>query len=59
VNPLWLHLAGVITVILMLTFVAIWIWAWNARHALTFARLARLPLADESVGATHMQDAKS
>ncbi|HET7065381.1 MAG TPA: cbb3-type cytochrome c oxidase subunit 3 [Rudaea sp.] len=58
-NPLWLHLAGVITVILMLTFVGIWIWAWNARHAPTFARLARLPLADESVSARHVQDAKS
>jgi cytochrome c oxidase cbb3-type subunit 4 len=59
VNPLWLHLAGVLTVIIMLTFIGIWIWAWNARHAPTFAQLARLPLADEAVGAMHAKDSTS
>ncbi|HEX7112582.1 MAG TPA: cbb3-type cytochrome c oxidase subunit 3 [Mizugakiibacter sp.] len=47
-SPLWGHLEGVITVILMLTFLGIWIWAWSARHKPTFDRLARLPLEGDA-----------
>ncbi len=47
-NPLWGHLAGVITVILMLVFIGIWIWAWLPYHRPTFDALARLPMEDES-----------
>lgn len=46
-SPFWGQLAGVITVVLMVTFIGIWIWAWRPRHRQTFDRLARLPLADE------------
>ncbi len=46
-NPLWGHAAGVITVILMLTFIGIWIWAWRKKHKPVFDRLARLPLEDD------------
>lgn len=55
-NPIWGHLAGVITVILMLTFVGIWIWAWNARHERVFDRLARLPLEGDAVGNDEKDD---
>jgi cytochrome c oxidase cbb3-type subunit 4 len=46
-NPLWGHFAGVITVILMLTFIGIWIWVWSARHKRKYDALARLPMEDE------------
>lgn len=46
-NPLWGHAAGVITVILMLTFIGIWIWAWRKKHKRVFDRMARLPLEDD------------
>lgn len=45
-NPIWLDVIGASTLMLMLTFVGIWIWAWNGRHLATFARLARVPMAD-------------
>ena len=46
-NPLWGHAAGVITVILMLTFIGIWIWAWRKKHKKVFDRMAQLPLEDD------------
>ena len=46
-SALWANVIGVFTLLTMLTFLGIWIWAWNARHAATFARLARLPLNGE------------
>lgn len=45
-SPFWGNLAGVITVVLMVTFIAIWIWVWNARHKLKYDALARLPMDD-------------
>ncbi len=45
-NSIWGHVIGVFTVISMLTFIGIWIWAWNGRHKPVFDRLARLPLED-------------
>lgn len=47
-NPLWGHAAGVITVVLMATFIGIWIWAWRKKHKTVFDRMARLPLEDDS-----------
>ncbi|WP_062536235.1 cbb3-type cytochrome oxidase subunit 3 [Mizugakiibacter sediminis] len=47
-SPLWGHLEGAITVVLMLTFLGIWVWAWSARHKATFDRLARLPLEGDA-----------
>ena len=41
-------LSGVITIILMVVFVAIWFWAWRPRHRKTFDELAELPLEDLS-----------
>ena len=45
-NPAWGHVAGVVTLILLATFVGIWIWAWRKRHRATFDALSRLPMQD-------------
>jgi len=31
-HPLWGQLAGMVTLVTMLSFIGIWIWVWNARH---------------------------
>jgi cytochrome c oxidase cbb3-type subunit 4 len=46
-NEMWGHLIGLVIVLLMLTFIAVWIWAWLPFHKKTFDALARLPLHDE------------
>ncbi|HET7662584.1 MAG TPA: cbb3-type cytochrome c oxidase subunit 3 [Rhodanobacteraceae bacterium] len=51
-NPIWGHVVGVITVILMSTFLGIWYWAWRKSHKPTFSRLAALPMEDELEGHT-------
>ena len=48
-NTVWGHLIGVVIVLIMLTFIAVWIWAWLPFHKKTFDALARLPLHDELV----------
>ncbi|KRF01800.1 cytochrome C oxidase [Frateuria sp. Soil773] len=56
-SPVWGHVAGVITTLLMLVFVGIWIWAWRARHKRVFARMAQLPMEDEiDANATDTQE---
>ncbi|HOX70580.1 MAG: cbb3-type cytochrome c oxidase subunit 3 [Dokdonella sp.] len=47
-SPLWGHLSGVITVILLLSFIGTWIWVWSARHKRKYDALARLPMDDEA-----------
>ena len=46
-NPVWGHVAGVFIVLMMVTFIGIWIWAWLPRHQRTFGELASLPMQDE------------
>ena len=46
-NPIWGHVAGVVTVLLMLLFVGIWIWAWRKRHRNVFDYMARVPLEND------------
>lgn len=46
-NPLWGHLAGVLILLMMFTFIGIWYWAWRKYHVPTFNRMARLPMEDE------------
>jgi cytochrome c oxidase cbb3-type subunit IV len=46
-SPAWGHAAGVVIVLMMLTFIGIWIWAWRKYHKPTFNRMARLPMEDE------------
>jgi cytochrome c oxidase cbb3-type subunit 4 len=42
------HFLGALTVLIMLTFIGIWIWAWLPHHKRQFAELARLPLDDDA-----------
>ena len=45
-NPAWGPVIGVVTLILMLTFIGVWIWAWLPQHKRDFDALARMPLED-------------
>jgi len=40
-------ISGIVTVCLMLLFVALWAWAWQPRKRRDFEEAARLPLDDE------------
>ena len=46
-NPVWGHIAGVFIVLMLVSFIGIWIWAWRKYHRKTFSRMARLPMEDE------------
>ncbi|MGH8072519.1 MAG: cbb3-type cytochrome oxidase subunit 3 [Lysobacter sp.] len=41
-------LSGLITLGLLLLFVAIWAWAWQPRHKASFDATARLALEDDA-----------
>lgn len=42
----WGHIIGAITLVLMVTFIGIWVWAWRKRHRAVFQRMAGLPMED-------------
>lgn len=44
----WGHAVGIITLILLIAFVGVWIWAWLPRHKRVFDRMARLPLEHDA-----------
>lgn len=49
-------ISGIVTGILIVTFVGGWIWAWSARRKPDFDAAARLPLDDDASpmsGANH------
>ena len=46
-SPFWGHLAGVMIVLMMVSFIGIWIWAWRKYHKPVFDRMAQLPMQDE------------
>ncbi|MFO1401540.1 MAG: cbb3-type cytochrome c oxidase subunit 3 [Steroidobacteraceae bacterium] len=47
------HLSGVITAVLMLTFVGIVLWAWSGRRRAAYEAASRLPLEeDPAIAAT-------
>jgi cytochrome c oxidase cbb3-type subunit 4 len=50
-SPFWGHLAGVMIVLMMLSFIGIWIWAWRKYHKPVFDRMAQLPMQDEDLPA--------
>lgn len=50
-NPAWGHVAGAIILLMLITFIGIWIWAWRKYHKPTFNRMARLPMEDDTVAA--------
>ena len=45
-NPVWGHVAGIFILLMMASFIGIWIWAWNGRHRRTFDALSRVPMQD-------------
>ena len=45
-SPIWGHVAGLVTVIVMFVFIAIRVWAWLPHHKPEFDALAKLPLED-------------
>lgn len=45
-SAFWGHVIGVVTVILLLAFIGVWIWAWLPQHKRSFDALARLPQED-------------
>lgn len=47
-SPLWGHMVGVVTVVLMLVFLGIWFWAWRKSHKKAFDHMARIPMEDDS-----------
>ena len=49
ISPIWGHVTGVVTTVLMVTFIAIWVWAWRKQHRATFQRMAALPMEDGAV----------
>jgi cytochrome c oxidase cbb3-type subunit 4 len=55
-NPIWGPIAGVSIIVLMLTFVGIWIWAWLPHHKPGFDELAHLPLEDDDGAGTAAGD---
>ncbi len=55
-SDIWGHIIGVITVVMMVTFIGIWIWAWRKQHKPTFSRLARIPMEDELEGHANDED---
>ena len=46
----WGHLVGVLTVLIMLSFIGIWIWAWLPHHERDFDRL---PMGDRAAARTN------
>ena len=42
------HFIGVMIVVIMLTFIGIWIWAWLPHHKNEFTEMARLPLDEDA-----------
>ena len=45
-NPLWGHVAGIVTLVAMLAFIGIGAWVWLPHHKRKFDALAKLPMQD-------------
>ena len=44
-------LRGLVTLALMVAFVAIWVWAWSSRRRKDFDEASRLPLEEDGTAA--------
>ena len=55
-SPVWGDIAGAVTVVTMLLFIAIWIWAWRPRHRASFDDLARIPMLDALASTDSAED---
>ena len=45
-SPLWGYVAGIVTLVVMVVFIGIWVWAWLPYHKRKFDVLATLPMED-------------
>ena len=45
-NPLWGHVIGIVTLVVMLAFIGTWAWVWLPNHKRKFDALAKLPMED-------------
>ena len=43
-NPIWGPIAGVFIVLMLVSCIGIWIWAWRKKHKPSGDRRAQLPL---------------
>ena len=41
-------ISGILTAILLITFVSIWAWAWSRRRQMDFSEAANLPLEESA-----------
>lgn len=48
-SAIWGNVIGVFIVIIMTTFIGIWIWAWRARHKPLFEKMAAIPMEDDVI----------
>ncbi len=55
-SPFWGHLAGVMIVLMMVSFIGIWIWAWRKYHKPVFDRMASLPMQDDDIPTATTQE---
>lgn len=46
-NPVWGYIAGGVTLLLLLTFIGIWIWAWLPGHKKAFRAMSKIPMQDD------------
>lgn len=49
-------LSGIVTTMLMLLFIALWIWAWQPRLRASFDATARLAVDDDVPSGVEMVD---
>jgi cytochrome c oxidase cbb3-type subunit 4 len=49
-TPAWGVFAGIVTLFLMIVFLAIWAWAWLPHHKGAFDEWAKLPMNDREDG---------
>ncbi|WP_369602371.1 cbb3-type cytochrome c oxidase subunit 3 [Hahella sp. SMD15-11] len=52
-------LRGIITILVMITFIGLVIWAWSKRNKADFDEAAQLPFADEELAARSTQKAEN
>jgi cytochrome c oxidase cbb3-type subunit 4 len=51
-------LPGIITGVLIVLFVAGWVWVWNPRHKRAFDDAAHLPLQEDAADSGAHKDSK-
>lgn len=45
-SPAWGHVVGAFTVVVMVAFIGVWVWAWLPFHKRAFDALAAIPMQD-------------